>query len=90
MAAESRPFFISREGWYGEAGISPGQSVGVAPAERRSLCEGQMQVPNTCYPELFGDAQAEIKPVQSAIQRYLRPGFLPYNLLVFSAPPAQL
>jgi hypothetical protein len=33
---------------------------------------------------------AEIKPDQSAIQRYLQPGVLPYNLLVFSAPPVQL
>jgi hypothetical protein len=35
-------------------------------------------------------ADAEIKPDQSAIQRYLRPGVLPYNLLVFSAPQVQL
>jgi hypothetical protein len=84
MAAEQRPFFISRDGWYGEAGTSPGQSVGVAPAERRWLFEGQMQE------QFSATADAEIKPDQSAIQRYLRPGVLPYNLLVFSAPPAQL
>jgi len=35
---------------YGEAGMSPGQSAGVAPAERRARCEGQMQVPSTWYP----------------------------------------
>jgi hypothetical protein len=40
-------FFISREGWYSEAGISKRQQFGVSPDEHHSLCEWKMQVHGT-------------------------------------------
>jgi hypothetical protein len=47
-------FFITREGWYSESGLSPRQSVGVVPDERRELCEWPNNA-GTRYPELVGD-----------------------------------
>ena len=32
-------FFITRDGWYGESGLSTRQAVGVTPDERHELCE---------------------------------------------------
>jgi hypothetical protein len=51
-------FFISKEGWYSEAGISKRQQFGVSPDEHHSLCEWKMQVRGTQYvvSRVFRDA----------------------------------
>jgi hypothetical protein len=52
---KSGAFFITRDGWYSESGLSARQSVGVVPDERHELCEW-LNNAGTRYPEPVADS----------------------------------
>jgi len=69
---KSGAFFITRDGWYSESGLSTRQAVGVTPDEHHQLCEWLNNAGTRCLMNAVSSANGRTMQVRGT--RYALPG----------------